>query len=84
MAINIKDPATEGAVRELAAATGASITDTVRGLAEAALEQIKADRAADKERRRAAIMAISEEASRMPTADPRPIEVITKELLGGL
>ena len=84
MAINIKDPATEGVVRELASATGETITDAIRSAAQAALDAIKAERDADRARRLAAIRALQDEIAKMPVADDRPIEVIRKELWGGL
>lgn len=84
MAINIKDPATEGVVRELATATGASITDAIRSAAQAALDAVKAEREADRARRLSAIQTLMADVSRMPVADDRPIAVIRKDLSGGL
>lgn len=46
MAINIKDPAAEQAVRDLAAMTGKSLTEAIRTAAEAMIEAKKAERAA--------------------------------------
>jgi antitoxin VapB len=83
VAINIKDPATEGVVRELAAVTGSSITDAIRAAAEAALARATAERAAEMNRRRAAIAAIADAASALPDVDRRPVKVINDELLGG-
>ncbi len=84
MAINIKDPATEGVVRELATATGASITDAIRAAAQAALDTVKAEREADRARRLSAIQTLMADVARMPVADDRPIAVIRKDLSGGL
>lgn len=84
MAINIKDPATEGVVRELAAATGVTITDAIRAAAQAALDTVKAERQADRTERLGAIQALMADIARMPVADDRPVEVIRKELSGGL
>jgi hypothetical protein len=84
MAINIKDPAAEQAVRELAAMTGKSITDTVRAAAEAMIEAKKAERAAEIERRRAANEKLMEEIHALPVLDPRPWREIRDELWDGL
>ncbi|WGM40426.1 type II toxin-antitoxin system VapB family antitoxin [Caulobacter sp. NIBR1757] len=84
MAINIKDPATEGVVRELATATGATITDAIRAAAQAALDAVKAERQADRAERLSAVQALMADVAGMPVADPRPIAVIRKELSGGL
>jgi antitoxin VapB len=80
MAINIKDPAAEQAVRELAALTGKSLTDAIRVAAEAMIEAKKAERAAEIERRRAAGLRIIDEISRLPVLDPRPWREIRDEL----
>lgn len=84
MAINIKDPAAEKAVRELAAMTGKSITDTIRSAAEAMIEARKAERAAEIERRRADCQRIVDEIQQLPVLDPRPWREIRDELWGGL
>jgi antitoxin VapB len=44
MALNIKDPATEKRVRELAAATGETVTMAIRRAAEERLQRIRRDR----------------------------------------
>ncbi|MFI4973265.1 MAG: type II toxin-antitoxin system VapB family antitoxin [Caulobacterales bacterium] len=41
MALNIKDPATERTVRELAAATGESVTAAIRRAAEERLQRLR-------------------------------------------
>lgn len=84
MAINIKDPAAEKAVRELAAMTGASITEAIRVAAEAMIEAKKAERAAEIERRRAANRQLLEEIRRLPVLDPRPWREIRDDVLDGL
>lgn len=84
MAINIKDPAAEQAVRELAAMTGASITEAIRTAAEAMIEAKKAERAAEIERRRAANEKLLEEIHKLPVLDPRPWREIRDELWDGL
>lgn len=43
MALNIKDPATEKFVRELASATGETVTTAVRRAAEERLERVRRD-----------------------------------------
>ena len=45
MALNIKDPATEKSVRELAALTGEGVTAAVRRAAEERLQRVRRDRA---------------------------------------
>lgn len=45
MPLNIKDPATERCVRELAAATGETVTSAVRKAAEERLQRIERHRA---------------------------------------
>lgn len=84
MAINIKDPDTERAIRRLAAAKGASITDSLRALAEAELERLEAVRQADIEVRRRAIHKLVGDIAKTPIVDDRPLEVIRRELSGGL
>lgn len=84
MAINIKDPAAEQAVRQLAAMTGTSITDAIRTAAEAMIEAKKAERAAEIERRRAANEKLMEEIDALPVLDPRPWREIRDELWDGL
>jgi antitoxin VapB len=84
MAINIKDPATEQAVRELAAMSGTSITEAIRVAAEAMIEAKKAERAAEIERRRAANEKLLEEIHQLPVLDPRPWREIRDELWDGL
>lgn len=84
MAINIKDPAAEQAVRQLAAMTGASITEAIRTAAEAMIEVKKAERAAEIERRREAGLKILDEIRELPVLDPRPWREIRDELWDGL
>jgi antitoxin VapB len=84
MAINIKDPAAERAVRDLAAMTGKSITDAIRTAAEAMIEAKKAERAAEIERRREAGLRLLDEISKLPVLDPRPWREIRDELWDGL
>jgi antitoxin VapB len=42
MALNIKDPATERSIRELAAATGDGLTTTIRKAVEERLQRVRA------------------------------------------
>ena len=84
MAINIKDPAAEQAVRQLAAMTGTSITEAIRTAAEAMIEAKKAERAVEIERRRAANETLMEEIQALPVLDPRPWREIRDELWDGL
>jgi hypothetical protein len=84
MAINIKDPATEQVVRELAELTGGNITDAVRAAAEALLEVKKAERVERTKARRAGAQAILDEIDRLPVLDPRPWREIRDEAWDGL
>lgn len=74
MAVNIKDPATEKLVRQLAAETGESITAAVAGAVEERLERLRGSRsvpdlAAD-------LMDIASRVSRLPVLDDRGPEEI--------
>ena len=73
MAFNIKDPETDRLARELAAATGESLTDAVRAAVRDRLER---------ERRRgrpgiaAEVRRIQERLARLPVLDARPPDEI--------
>jgi antitoxin VapB len=69
MALNIKDPATDRLVRELAAETGESITTAVTIAVQQRLERIRG--MAPPEVRKQAILRISERAAAAPVIDDR-------------
>ena len=75
MALNIKDPAADKAVRELAAATGESITTAVTVAARERLERVRG--AAPRELRLQALRRIAQQAAALPEFDARtPDEII--------
>ena len=74
MALNIKDPKTERSVRELAAATGETVTMAVRKAAEERLERIRrggAGRSLAEE-----ILEIGRRCAALPDLDTRPADEI--------
>jgi len=74
MALNIKDPLTEKAVRDLAALTGEGVTTTVRKAAEERLQRVRRDQA---ERYLATeILAIGARCSALPDLDSRSADEI--------
>ncbi len=74
MALNIKDPATEKFVRELAAAAGESVTTAVRRAAEERLQRVRLRRG---ERRLAAeILEIGKRCAALPDVDTRSADEI--------
>jgi antitoxin VapB len=74
MPLNIKDPAAEKFVRELAAAAGESVTTAVRRAAEERLQRVWSQRA----RRSLAdeILEIGRRCAALPDLDPRPADEI--------
>lgn len=73
MALSIKDPETDRLARELAAATGESLTDAIRTALRDRLER--------ESRRggrgiRAAVRSIQERVARLPVLDPRSADEI--------
>jgi len=71
MALSIRDPETDRLARELARLTGESMTGAIRVALEERLAREKRRREADIDRRRRAINAIVELASRLPVLDDR-------------
>jgi len=71
MALSIRDPETDRLARELARLTGESMTGAIRVALEERLAREKRRREADIDRRRRAINAIVEHASRLPVLDDR-------------
>lgn len=74
MPLNIKDPATEKAVRELAAATGETVTAAVRRAAEERLQRVRQQQG----RRSLAdeIMEIGRRCAALPDCDTRTADEI--------
>jgi antitoxin VapB len=74
MSLNIKDPATEKSVRELAALTGESVTTAVRRAAEERLQRVRHEHA---ERSLAAeILEIGRRCASLPDLDTRSADEI--------
>lgn len=74
MALNIKDPATEKFVRELASVTGESVTAAVRRAAEERLQRVwrqRAGRSLAEE-----ILEIGRRCAALPDLDTRPADEI--------
>ena len=74
MALNIKDPATERSVRNLAAATGEGITAAVRRAAEERLARVANIRGQG--RLRAELLAIGAHCAALPDLDSRTADEI--------
>jgi antitoxin VapB len=74
--LNIKDPATEKSVRELAALTGESVTAAVRRAAEERLQRVHRERSGRS--LTAEILDIGRRCAALPDLDPRS----TDEILG--
>jgi antitoxin VapB len=74
MALNIRDPATEKFVRELAAAAGESVTTAVRRAAEERLQRVRRQRGgrslADE------LLEIGRRCAALPDVDTRPADEI--------
>ncbi len=74
MALNIKDPVTEKCVRELASATGETVTAAIRRAAQERLQRVRRGQAgrslADE------IMEIAARCAALPDKDPRPADEI--------
>ena len=73
MPLNIKDPATEKAVRKLAAAAGETVTAAVRRAAEERLQRIQRDRVGNLA---AQIQEIGRRCAALPDQDRRTPEAI--------
>jgi len=74
MPLNIKNIATERAVRDLAAATGEGITTTVRRAAEERLQRVR--RSGGARRLKNELLAIGAHCAALPDLDTRPAETI--------
>ena len=82
MGLNIKNPSTEAAIRELAAIRGVSLTTAVDQAVRASLGDPQEERRQESERRRKAAEAIVREVALLPVLDPRPWQVINDEMYG--
>src|SRR5205814_9496808 len=76
MALNIKDPATERSVRELASSTGEGVTSAIRKAVEERLQRVRRDRGGRSVRDE--LLAIGAHCSALPDLDTRSAD----ELLG--
>jgi antitoxin VapB len=74
VALNIKDPATEKFVRELAAAAGESVTTAVRRAAEERLQRVRRQRAGRS--LTAELIEIGKRCAALPDLDPRTADQI--------
>ena len=74
MPLNIKDPATEKAVRELAALTGETVTAAVHRAAEERLQRVRRDRTARSLAEQ--ILEIGRRCASLPDRDPRSADEI--------
>ena len=74
MPLNIKDPATEKSVRELALLTGETVTTAVRRAAEERLLRVRRDRAGRS--LTAEILEIGRRCASLPDLDTRPADEI--------
>jgi antitoxin VapB len=74
MPLNIKDPLTEKAVRELAALTGEGVTAAVRKAAEERLHRVRRDRA--ERHLTSEILAIGARCAGLPDLDARSADEI--------
>ena len=79
MAFHVSDPATDAAVRRLAALRGKGITDTIREAVEAELR-----RTVTRDGLAAGVRALQEDVARLPDADRRPVGSIRDDLNDGL
>ena len=74
MPLNIKDPAAEKSVRELAAVTGETVTAAVRKAAEERVQRVRRARAG--RNLAAEILEIGRRCASLPDLDTRPAEAI--------
>jgi antitoxin VapB len=74
MSLNIKDPATEKSVRELALLTGETVTTAIRRAAEERLLRVRHDRAGRS--LAAEILEIGRRCASLPDLDTRPADEI--------
>jgi antitoxin VapB len=72
--LNIKDPATEKVVRDLAAITGETVTTAVQRAAEERLQRVRQRRGGRS--LAAEILEIAEHCASLPDLDTRPVDEI--------
>ncbi|MFO1037220.1 MAG: type II toxin-antitoxin system VapB family antitoxin [Geminicoccaceae bacterium] len=77
MALSIRDPETDRLARELAAATGETMTQAIRVALAERLARTRRAGADERRRRIEAVKAIQEQVARLPVLDPRsPDEIL--------
>jgi antitoxin VapB len=74
MGLNIKNAEAERLVRQLAAATGESVTQAVSVAARERLERVESHQSGDAERRKARILAIAHDAAKRWPAEHRTVD----------
>lgn len=79
MGVSIKNEAVEAAIRELAEATGASVTEAVGEAVREALVRRRRYTEAEIRARRARIDKIVEEVRNLPVYDERPIDELLQD-----
>jgi antitoxin VapB len=72
MALNIRDPEAQQLARELAEATGETMTKAVIEALRERLERLRAAEATDRRERAARLMAHGKRFAALPVLDPRP------------
>jgi antitoxin VapB len=83
MALNIRHPEAQRLARELAAATGESMTKAVIEALRERLERLRADEAIDPRERVARLMAHGKRFAALPVLDPRrPDELVGYDEVG--
>lgn len=75
MAISIKDPETDRLARELAAATGESLTDAIRN---ALRDRLEREKGRAYPSIAAKIRRVQERMARLPVLDPRPADELVR------
>ena len=80
MGLNIKNPTTEAAIRELAAQRGLGLTEVIDQLVHDALDEAAAKKRREREEKLRAIRAIVAHAATLPVLDPRPIQEIMDDM----
>ncbi len=76
MALNIRDPEVHALAREIAEATGETMTEAVKAALRERLARVRAVDEAERERRLAAVLGWAAEWRRAPVLDPRPPDEI--------
>jgi antitoxin VapB len=83
MALNIRDPRAQKLARELAQATGETMTGAVITALEERLRRLRAQRQSDRAERAARLMAHGEVFAALPVLDPRsPEEILGYDEVG--